>query len=627
MKKSDEKQNSITAEESAEGLVFAESGGDISAVPVSDDNVLGSDNSAKPEGGSSMPDSDNFALSESEVGNDGNGGEGSESRPMQKERKKPLIVRAAASVKYFLVQTLRRHTKMEYSELLTRGMRSTKGVNKSYPWAYFRLFILFFVLYAVFLLIIRFAGNELFAPAVMTLAAVMFNVPFLLLMFELYPKRDLSFISVLFALLVGGTAACVISQALFASFPSPNVWMKAVYAGFFEELAKAFITVLTIVLSGKRSPLAGFLMGAAVGCGFSVVEDMGYIFVLSNQLPAINLTTIIEVSLSRGATAFCTHTIWTALVGWAYSHFKRHLYNIFNYLVLIAVCGLHICWDLPLDYVPQAFVCAGCVALSAAAAIAIVVCERKAVFRQEGIVFTPERYFEQDRETVDGRHPLYWKHWGRFTMVLGAFLMAVVSVIYCSIPFRETYGTETFSEPKEFVLFMQNGMEFKVEENRPYNSHDTVGDKDKTEVDGVLTSVTQTVVVEGVPYDYRYNVFYDTVDDRYHYMLSSIAVQVKINGAYIKYIKEDLYHGGKLYASFFRINGDVTGFNFESDGDITVFIYDANFVRDLSEPRYVALFATFAGTFGASLICYIALEIKSRRVKKLCSTTTASSAE
>lgn len=544
------------------------------------------------------------------------------------EVKKPLPKRAAHQIKYFLLQTLRRRTGREYSELLSRGLRSAKGVNREYPWAYFRLFVMFFILYAVFLLIIRFTGNELFAPTVTLLAAVTFNLPFLCLMYELYPERDISFITVLFVLLIGGTAACVISQALFNLFPPSDAWVKAVEAGFFEELSKAAVTVLAVVMARKRSPLTGFLIGAAVGCGFSVVEDMGYIFLMSNELPAMNLTTIINVSISRGFTAFCTHTLWTALLGWAYCHFSRHLYNVLNYLVVIAVCGLHICWDLPLGYTAQGFVCAGCVIVSAVAGIAVLVCERKAVFRAAGIKKTDEKYYKQDKETVSLDNYLYWKHWGHFTLALGAFLMAVISVIYCSVPFRETYGTETFKNPKEFVLFMQNDYEFEIVDDRAYNEHDTAGDKDKTLVDGALTGVTQTVVKDGVKYDYRYNVIYDEISEKHYYFLSAVFVQVKsAEGAFIKYAKEDVYNNGKLYASFFRINGDVTGYNFESDGDITVFIYDANFVRDLGEPRYVALFATFAGVFGVSLICYIGLAIKSRKVKKLCSTETASSAQ
>lgn len=544
------------------------------------------------------------------------------------ESKKQPVKRAFNPFKYFLLQTFRGHTGTEYSELLSRGLRTRKGVNRTYPWAYIRLFAMFFILYAVFLLIIRFTGNELFAPSVTLLASVMFNLPFLCLMFELYPQRDLSFITVLFALLIGGTAACVITQALFNLFPSPNLWMKAVYAGFFEELSKAAVTVLVIVFSGKRSPLAGFLFGAAVGCGFSVMEDMGYIFVQANEMPVINLTTIINISVSRGFTAFCTHTLWTALVGWAYSHFNRHLYNVCSYLVLLAVCGLHICWDLPLGYVPNILVCAACVVAAVVACALVLYFERKAVFRAAGIQKADENYYKQSKSSVSVRSYRYWQHWGHIALALGAFLMAVISIIYCSIPFRETYGTETFTSAKQFVLYMQDNYEFEIDNDRAYNSHDTAGDKDKTSVDGILTSVTQTVKKGDVTYNYRYNAVYDAISEKYHYLLSDVTVQVKSEeGAYITYVKEDVYNDGKLYASFFRINQDVTGFNFSSNGDITVFVYDANFVRDLGEPRYVALFATFAGVFGVSLICYIGLAIKSRRVKKLCSTQAASSAQ
>ncbi|MDE6790848.1 MAG: PrsW family intramembrane metalloprotease, partial [Clostridia bacterium] len=175
----------------------------------------------------------------------------------------------------FFKQTFRRHSGEEYSELLTRGMRGDGGVNKKYPWAYIRLFALMLVLYAVFLLIVRFTSNELFIPTITVLASCCFNLSFLLFLYELYPKKDLSFMSVCLALLMGGAMANVISQILFNIFSSDNPWLRAVYTGFFEELPKAAAVIAVIVTSRKNSPLAGFLMGAAVGCGFSIVEDMG----------------------------------------------------------------------------------------------------------------------------------------------------------------------------------------------------------------------------------------------------------------------------------------------------------------------------------------------------------------
>lgn len=533
-------------------------------------------------------------------------------------------------ISYFFRQTFRRHTGGEYSELLTRGIRKNDGgANRQYPWAYIRLFALIFILNAVFLLIIRFTSNELFAPTINVLASLCVNLPMLLFLYELYPERDLSFISVCFAMLVGGTAANAISQALFNLFPAPNAWLKAVYTGFFEELPKAIITVLTIVLSRKKSPLAGFVFGAAVGCGYSIVEDMGYIFVMSNELPAMNLNTLITVGISRGLSAVCTHTLWTAAIGWAYNFFNRHLSNVLFYLVQILSCALHICWDLPLNNIALGFVYAGCVIIACSECAVILAKERSKVFSAEGPEKPDWEFYTEDEQSLDKSDPEYWSYWGNLTMVIGAFLMAVVAVIYCSIPFRETYGTERFTDAETFVAFMQDGKELSPKENRAYNSH--MEDYEVIEINDKTSRVTQAERDEqnAVTYYYEYSAIFDDVSDSYYYYPLSVSVEIETEqGALVRYYKEDVYDNGVLYASFFRLtNQVVSGFNFESNGDITVFIYDANFVRDLGEWRYTSLFCTFAGIFGVSVICFAGLKIKSWRVKKQCSTKDASSAE
>ncbi|MDE7379648.1 MAG: PrsW family intramembrane metalloprotease [Clostridia bacterium] len=549
------------------------------------------------------------------------------------------------AISEFFKQTFRRHTGGEYSELLTRGLRSDAGgLNKKYPWAYIRLFSLMFVLFAVFLLIVRFTSNELFVPTITVLASVCFNLSFILFLFELYPKRDLSFMSVCLAMLLGGALANVATQILFNIFPPPNAWLKAVYSGFFEELPKAISVVLVIVISRKNSPLVGFMFGAAVGCGFSIVEDMGYIFLQANEMPYMNLTTIIEVSLARGFSALCTHTLWTAAVGWAYCHYTRHWANVMFYLVTLLSCGLHIAWDLPLGTVALGFIYAGCTAVIFAVCILILYSERKKVYKQnvlqlevlyknENAVSEMWEHAEQERQVekaLDKSNPLYWRHWGNFTVVLGAVLMSIVGVIYCSIPFRETYGTERFSNAESFVEFMQNEVVFNVEENRAYNSHDTALDVPVT-VGGELVRVTQRVIDKDnadITYNYKYSASYDDISNKHYYFLYSTTVTTKNeDGLTVEYEQENVYNDGKLYASFFRLNNSVTGYNFTSNGDITVFVYNPAFERDLRDWRYLSLFVTFASIFGVATVCNIGLLIKSWRVKKLCLTTDASSAE
>lgn len=550
---------------------------------------------------------------------------------MKKDDVKPK--RAKNEIANFFRQTFRRHSGAEYSELLTRGMRSTGGVNKKYPWAYIRLFSLLLVLFAIFLLIVRFTSNELFVPTITALASICFNVSFLLFLFELYPKRDMSFMLVCLAALLGGAGAHIVTQILYNIFPVSNAWIKAVCAGFFEELPKAVSVILVVIVSRKNSPLAGFILGAAVGCGFSIVEDMGYIFIEANEMPVMNLATIVEVSVSRGLSSLCTHMLWTATIGWAYCHFTRHFANIAFYSVSLLSCGLHICWDLPLGYVALGFVYAGCTIVACVECVLILHFERRKVFREflaslkgdETTAYDSDELIKAtvgtDSEAVRSlskKSPYYWRHWGNFTFALGSVLMAVTAVIYCSVSFPETYATEEFGSAEQFIEYMQGGLTFQAKENRLYDENDKDGD-DRTH-DGY---VIQSETVAGIEYRYVYTENKDIVTGDVHYFPA--AVYAVVDG--IPYSREDVYNEGQLYASFFRVNSNVTGYNFQRNGDIVVFSYNPAFERDLSEPQYLALFCVFGGIFGASAICYFSLIIKSWRVKRQCLTETASSAK
>ena len=142
----------------------------------------------------------------------------------------------------FFRQTFRSHTGDEYSELLTRGMRGDGGVNKKYPWAYIRLFALIVILFAIYLLIVRFTSNELLTPTIMTLGSISVSLSFLIFLYELYPKKDLSIMLVCLAMLIGGALSTIITQVLFNVFTTDSKWLFSVFVGFFEELPKAIST-------------------------------------------------------------------------------------------------------------------------------------------------------------------------------------------------------------------------------------------------------------------------------------------------------------------------------------------------------------------------------------------------
>lgn len=540
----------------------------------------------------------------------------------------PVGVRGKIS--YYFRQTFRRHTGEEYSELLTRGFRGEKGVNKVYPWAYIRVFTLLFILYAVFILIVRFTSNELFTPTINAAASIMFSFSFLVFLYELYPNRDLSIMAVVLALLIGGAGANVITQILYSLFAAQNKWMQAVYAGFFEEIPKAVATVAVIVVSRKRSPFAGFLFGAAVGCGFSITEDMGYVFVEISELPVLNLTAIINVSVSRGLSAFCTHILWTGAVGWVFNLRNKWLSKLAFYLVLLLSCGLHIAWDLPLGTLALSFVCAGCAAVALSELIFIVWRERKKVFTEEEHAYPP--YYTEDADSTNQSVPEYWTHASHLTIAIAVFLMAVIAVIYCSIPFRETYSTQSFGDSESFISFMQDDIVLGVDENRAYDKNDSQNDEVSGEY--IVQSERETVIKDGkeidVVYDYMYYLSYDAVADKYHQTLYKIRATLTGDDGEKTYVLEDLYNPdtGVKYASFFHITDKVvSGYYFGRNGDLVVYTYDPAFEMDLSEPQYLILFMVFVAIFGMAAICYTGIKIKGWRVKKLCSTKNVSSAE
>jgi hypothetical protein len=119
---------------------------------------------------------------------------------------------------------------------------------------------------------------------------------------------------------------------------------------------------------------------------------------------------------------------------------------------------------------------------------------------------------------------------------------------------------------------------------------------------------------DGYDYYYTYNVI--LANGNYYYYFAEVSVEIVKNGVYTYAYAEDIYRNGKLFVSFFRVRDDVTGYNIDTRGNITVIMYDASFERDLSQPQYTILFYTFAGLGGLGVLLYLIFKIKARSVKK-----------
>ena len=189
-----------------------------------------------------------------------------------------------ARITFFFKETFRAHSKSEYREVFTRGIGEDKrGITGSMPWLYVRAFFVLFILFTVNVLILRFTENPFYVPTVTLFGGVTFSIPLFVLLYELYPKRDLNVFKLFSLLVIGGTAAGILAQLGFSLIDSVNGWSKVILSGVTEEVAKAAVALCAIVIMKNKNAYACFLIGVSVGAGFSIIEDMGYIFYYSDM--------------------------------------------------------------------------------------------------------------------------------------------------------------------------------------------------------------------------------------------------------------------------------------------------------------------------------------------------------
>ena len=144
-----------------------------------------------------------------------------------------------AKITYFFKETFRAHSKAEYKEIFTRGLNEdNSGVSGAFPWLYVRAFFALLILFTVNTFVLRLTNNALYVPSVTFLGGITFTVPFIILLYELYPKRDLSLFFLIAVLVVGGTVSGFLAQLGYAFIPKVNDWISAVTAGVLEEVCK-----------------------------------------------------------------------------------------------------------------------------------------------------------------------------------------------------------------------------------------------------------------------------------------------------------------------------------------------------------------------------------------------------
>ena len=528
---------------------------------------------------------------------------------------KPDTAVDRARITYFFRETFRAHSKAEYREIFSRGLNEdNEGISGAFPWLYVRAFFALFLLFTINTLILRITNNKLYVPSVNFLGGITFVVPFIILLFELYPKRDLSLIILLAVLVGGGTFAGLLSQIGYMLIPVKIEWLAAVEAGVLEEFCKAVPAIIAVALLKQKNPYACFLIAAAVGVGFSVIEDMGYIFYYSDKYYFeyhSDIQATVMLFFDRGLSSFCTHVLWTGAIGWACCSIEKPLKSLSFFGIVILGVGLHICWDLPVDGWIQVAILGACVVAAASVNISIVHISRKRTKK----LYVDEKAANEEiiREAKEMGERMRFTNAANLTFALICTVLAALILLFCAMPIGIDYQQREFSSPREFISYVEGGYKLKVDLERNYDVDGRNVEKryiiDETTGKDVLTYVIQSTEISGCDGVYFYGYYVN--DGKYEQDTSCIAVELE-NEQNRLYAQEYVFDTDIIWA--FDVNGNkIIDYVYHSkDGTVTA-ATDAEEFRNFG--ALIIICAVGCAVTVAGTVILVGFTIKLRRLK------------
>lgn len=242
------------------------------------------------------------------------------------------------ALKKFLYETFRPRTGADYAAVLSK-----QADGKAFPWLYSRVLLLSLLLFAAISFAYRFSGINFIAVAFT--GGVFADLVFLVLLYELYPSRDFSFPVLLAVFAAGGILSSACAYFLYGVYDIRQPFAMQAWTAFVEETSKGITVVIVIALYKKRNPLGCFILGAAVGGGFSAFENMWYMY--TGGIGYGFLSDGVLTALVRALGTPFSHAAWAGTFGWALSSLKPHK-NPLPYAVFAFNYVMHFFVNFPL---------------------------------------------------------------------------------------------------------------------------------------------------------------------------------------------------------------------------------------------------------------------------------------
>ena len=190
------------------------------------------------------------------------------------------------------------------------------------------------------------------------LPLLLYAVP-LFLLFRTYSKKlDIKPIIIIISMIGGafivGWSAGLFNEIadelllkVFGGFGFIEDWLDAIGAPIVEELLKLIVALMVLNITGKRDIKTALVVGAGVGLGFQIVEDISYIV---NE-EAMN--GIFQQSLMRVSGSIASHWAMTAIltVGYVYYRDRANYTSYSKRNAIDWIVGpvlVHFLWNSPL---------------------------------------------------------------------------------------------------------------------------------------------------------------------------------------------------------------------------------------------------------------------------------------
>lgn len=473
------------------------------------------------------------------------------------------------NLKYVFKAMLRPRTVADYKEFFTRGAgKKDAQTAASVPWLWLRALAVGFVLFAAAMLSFRLSRGAVDYVTAIVAGGLCVNIPVLVFFYELYPKRDVSVFLLLFIVLAGGILSVSVTtlgyEYIYSDPFNRTPWVSTLWTGFWEELCKGAVALAAIALLKKKNPFVCFLIGFAVGTGYSLFEDLGYIYAYSGGQ---KYYWVVLMSLGRGLSCAFSHAPWTGVICWAFAKFKKPFINFRFYFVVFASMVLHYLADVTF-FVEELNVLSGITwgwAIDAVVVVSIVLLqffvlrgERRAVICAICAGESGERSVIAETVNANARAERL-SHAGNLTAVLCAVAVSALSLAGCSLYTARTPVYKYFDSDRGFIDYVQEGLPLYADLTRGYDPD--ADNYSELSADGILRYAVQKQTENGYDYFYIYG-----FDDGAK--LESVAV--KIDGAIYYLMQLIVYDDGyTIITSYPEQFGPIFSEPPEEDGGVT----------------------------------------------------------